>query len=55
MTIRSDVTGEDVDFRWVMENTRQVGNDSVLELGEESVRLLDTDVASLNEQDFIWA
>ena len=46
--------GEDVDFRWVMENARQVGNDSVLELGEENVRLLDTDVASLNEQDFIW-
>ena len=46
--------GEDVDFRWVMENARQVGNDSVLELGEEDVRLLDTDVASLNEQDFIW-
>ena len=47
--------GEDVDFRWVMENARQVGNDSVLDLGEEGVRLLDTDVASLNEQDFIWA
>ena len=34
--------GEEVDFRWVMEHARQVGDVSVLDFGEESVRLFDT-------------
>ena len=36
-----------------MQHARQVGNDSVLDLGDANVRLLDTDLASLDAQDFL--